>query len=251
MAEHVRIGIPIETSHQAHRDSVSDDTPTEPTITAAMEDYLKTIYRLEEDSLPASTQLIAERLGVAAPSVTGMLKRLADLRLIRYERYRSVELTATGRKAALEIVRHHRLLESYLAEALGYTWDEVHDEAERLEHTISEEFEARIDAALGFPRVDPHGDPIPTAGGAVHAVSDDRLSTLEIGERGTVCRVSDADAEKLRYLGGMGFYPEAAVLVVDRIPFNGPLRVRVGDTEHFLSVELANAIHVHREPETE
>lgn len=212
-----------------------------------MEDYLKAIYRLEEDGLPASTQAIAERLNVAAPSVTGMLKRLSELRLIRYERYRSVELTPTGRKAALEIVRHHRLLERYLAEALGYSWDEVHDEAERLEHTISEEFEARIDAALGFPTHDPHGDPIPTAAGTVGAVSDDRLTTLDVGERGTICRVSDSDAEKLRYLGGIGVYPDAEVRVVERIPFNGPLLVRVGDEEHFISVELANSVHVHRE----
>lgn len=211
-----------------------------------MEDYLKTIYRLEEDGVAASTQAIAERLSVAAPSVTGMLKRLAELRLIEYERYRSVELTTTGRKAALEIVRHHRLLESYLAEALGYSWDEVHDEAERLEHTISEEFEARIDAALGFPTVDPHGDPIPTATGAVRATSDDRLTSLGVGEHGTVCRVSDSNADKLRYLGGLGIYPDAAVLVLERMPFNGPLRVRVGDREHFIGVELASAIHVHR-----
>lgn len=245
------MSVPIETPQRARRERTQVPPAEAPAITAAMEDYLKAIYRLEEDGLPASTQAIAERLSVAAPSVTGMLKRLADLRLIRYERYRSVELTATGRKAALEIVRHHRLLEQYLAEALGYSWDEVHDEAERLEHTISEEFEARIDAALGFPTVDPHGDPIPTAAGAVHAVSDDRLTTLEVGERGTICRVSDADAEKLRYLGSIGVFPNAEVRLLARIPFNGPLRVQVGDEVHFISVELANAIHVHREPSTD
>lgn len=209
-----------------------------------MEDYLKTIYRLGEDGLPATTQAIAERLGVAAPSVTGMLKRLADIRLIDYERYRSVELTPTGRKAALEIVRHHRLLEQYLAEALGYSWDEVHDEAERLEHTISEEFEARIDAALGYPTVDPHGDPIPTAAGTVGPVSDDRLAAVAVGECRTICRVSDSDAEKLRYLGSIGVYPNAQVTVLERLPFNGPLRILIQGQEHFLGVELAASIHV-------
>jgi DtxR family Mn-dependent transcriptional regulator len=236
----------IESPHRARREKAHADAAASPAITAAMEDYLKTIYRLEEDGLPASTQAIAERMNVAAPSVTGMLKRLAELRLIRYERYRSVELTPTGRKAALEIVRHHRLLERYLAEALGYSWDEVHDEAERLEHTISEEFEARIDAALGFPTVDPHGDPIPSAAGVVGSVSDDRLTALGVGERGTICRVSDSDAEKLRYLGSIGIYPDAQVRVIERMPFNGPLRVRIGDAEHFISVELAAAIHIYR-----
>jgi DtxR family Mn-dependent transcriptional regulator len=237
----------IESPHRARRERTQDDAEVTPTITAAMEDYLKAIYRLAEHGQPASTQAIAEQLNVAAPSVTGMLKRLADLRLIRYERYRSVELTPTGRKAALEIVRHHRLLESYLAEALGYSWDEVHDEAERLEHTISEEFEARIDAVLGFPTVDPHGDPIPTAAGTVRTITDDRLTALAIGEQGTICRVSDSDAEKLRYLGSIGVFPDAGVRLLERIPFNGPLRVRIGDDEHFISVELANAIHVDRE----
>jgi len=237
----------IESQHRARRES-SHDADGNPGITPAMEDYLKTIYRLAEDGQPATTQAIAERLGVAAPSVTGMLKRLSEVKLISYERHRSVELTASGRKAALEIVRHHRLLERYLAEALGYSWDEVHDEAERLEHTISEEFEARIDAALGYPSVDPHGDPIPSAAGVVTSVSDDLLTSLASGSSGTVCRVSDSDAEKLRYLGSIGVYPEARVRVLERMPFNGPLRVRIGEQEHFISTELASTVHIHRDP---
>jgi DtxR family Mn-dependent transcriptional regulator len=216
-------------------------------ITAAMEDYLKVIYRLSEDGHRPTTQAIAERLGVAAPSVTGMLKRLAELKLVEHERYRLAQLTPTGRKVALEIVRHHRLLELYLAEALGYSWDEVHDEAERLEHTISEEFEARIDAALGFPTTDPHGDPIPSAAGAISRVSSDRLSSLQAGESATISRVSDADAEKLRYLGSIGLFPDAEVTVLDRLPFNGPLRVRIGADDHFVGNELADAIHVRRD----
>ncbi|MBA2454089.1 MAG: metal-dependent transcriptional regulator [Chloroflexia bacterium] len=210
-----------------------------------MEDYLKVIYGLDERGNRITTQAIAERLDVAAPSVTGMLKRLADINLIEHERYRSIELTDAGRKVALEVVRHHRLLELYLAEALGYSWDEVHDEADRLEHLISEEFERRIDAALGHPTFDPHGDPIPTIAGDVSAVPEDRLSTLEPGDSATVVRVSDKDAEKLRYLGSLGLYPEADVTVIERMPFNGPLRVRVGDDEHVVGLELAASVHVH------
>jgi DtxR family Mn-dependent transcriptional regulator len=209
-----------------------------------MEDYLKVIYGLDERGNKVTTQAIAERLEVAAPSVTGMLKRLADINLIEHERYRSIGLTDAGRKVALEVVRHHRLLELYLAEALSYSWDEVHDEADRLEHLISEEFERRIDAALGHPTVDPHGDPIPTIAGHVLAVAGDRLSTLEAGESATVVRVSDNDAEKLRYLGSLGLYPDVDVTVVERMPFNGPLRVRVGGDEHVVGLELAAAVHV-------
>lgn len=215
-------------------------------ITSAMEDYLKVIYRLAEDGRRATTQAIAERLNVAAPSVTGMVKRLADLKLVHHEKHRAVELTPAGRKAALEIVRHHRLLELYLAEALGYSWDEVHAEAERLEHTISEDFEARIDAALGFPTTDPHGDPIPSASGEIAAISDDRLTGLAVGEPAVISRVSDGDPDKLRYLGGIGFFPDAAICVVERLPFDGPLRVRIGDEEHFVGRELAESIHVAR-----
>jgi DtxR family Mn-dependent transcriptional regulator len=215
-------------------------------ITAAMEDYLKVIYRLSEDGKRATTQAIAERMNVAAPSVTGMIKRLAELKLVEHERYRWVTLTPAGVKAALEIVRHHRLLELYLAEALGYSWDQVHDEAERLEHTISEEFEARIDRALGYPTFDPHGDPIPSASGTIQAVPDDRLSVLEPGDRATISRVDDTSPDKLRYLGTMGLYPDTEVEIVERQPFGGPLLVRVGDTEHFVGSELADMIHVER-----
>jgi DtxR family transcriptional regulator, Mn-dependent transcriptional regulator len=215
-------------------------------ITAAMEDYLKVIYRLSEDGQRATTQAIADRMNVAAPSATGMIKRLADLNLVTHERYRSITLTSSGRKAALEVVRHHRLLELYLAEALGYSWDEVHDEAERLEHTISEELEDRIDAALGYPTIDPHGDPIPSRSGTISEVSDDRLSSLDVGDSATISRVADSDPEKLRYLGTMGLYPDTEISVVDRMPFDGPLKVRVGEIEHFVGTELASSVHVLR-----
>lgn len=217
-------------------------------ITAAMEDYLKVIYGINERSERVTTQAIAAQLDVAPPSVTGMLKRLSDLKLIVYEPYRSIELTESGRKVALEVVRHHRLLELYLAEALGYSWDEVHDEADRLEHLISEEFERRIDAVLGYPTIDPHGDPIPSASGDVSAVSDDRLAAMEAGESGIVVRVQDTDAERLRYLGSLGLYPDAVVTMIERMPFNGPLRVRIGEQEHIVGRELADAVHIHTEP---
>jgi DtxR family Mn-dependent transcriptional regulator len=209
-----------------------------------MEDYLKVIYAVEESGDRVATQTIAERLNVAAPSVTGMLKRLAELKLVEHEPYRATKLTPAGRKIALEVVRHHRLLELYLAEALGYSWDEVHAEADRLEHTISEAFEARIDAALGYPTHDPHGDPIPSRSGDIVAVSEDRLSTLETGCAATVVRVPDDDPEKLRYLGQLGLYPNAVIRVIERMPFNGPLRIDVVGSEHIIAVDLAAGVHV-------
>ena len=209
-----------------------------------MEDYLKTIYSLEESTGRVTTQAIADRLNVAAPSVTGMLKRLHDLNLVNHERYRSITLTEAGRKVALETVRHHRLLELYLAEALGYTWDEVHDEADRLEHTISEEFAARIDEVLGFPTTDPHGDPIPSVTGHVPTTSDHRLAEIEEGSRAIIVRVSDDDPEKLRYLGRLGLYPSAEITVLERLPFNGPLRIEVDGDEHILGLELAFDVFV-------
>lgn len=209
-----------------------------------MEDYLKTIYGFEESGERVTTQAIAERLEVAAPSVTGMVKRLHDLNLVQHERYRSIALTETGRKVALEIVRHHRLLELYLAEALGYSWDEVHAEADRMEHSISEEFEARIDEALGFPTHDPHGDPIPTAAGHVPEDSSHLLSDLATGAQVRVARVLSDDPDRLRYLGELGLYPDAELEVLEKLPFNGPLRIRAGGEEHILGLDLAADIFV-------
>jgi len=214
------------------------------TITPAMEDYLKTIFGLEEIGSRVTTQAIAEQLNVAAPSVTGMIKRLHDLKLVEHEPYRGVTLTEAGRKVALEVVRHHRLLELYLAEALGYSWDEVHDEADRMEHTISEEFAARIDEALGFPTHDPHGDPIPSLSGDLPEVSDKRLSDIEEGRKAVVVRVMRDDGERLRYLGRLGLYPKAELEVLEKLPFNGPLRIKVGEEEHVLGLDLASDVYV-------
>jgi DtxR family Mn-dependent transcriptional regulator len=214
------------------------------TITPAMEDYLKTIFSLEEAGDRITTQAIADQLSVAAPSVTGMVKRLNDLKLVDHAPYRGVTLTEAGRKVALEVVRHHRLLELYLADALGYSWDEVHDEADRLEHTISEEFEARIDHALGYPTHDPHGDPIPTVGGELPVATHLRLSELDVGQRATVVRIFHDDSERLRYLGQLGLYPNVTLTVLERLPFNGPLRIKVEDDEHVLGLELAAEVYI-------
>ncbi len=213
-------------------------------ITHAMEDYLKIIFKLEEEGSAVTTQSIAERLQVQSPSVTNMIKRLADLNLVEHRRYRGVVLTVSGRKAALEVIRHHRLLELYLADALGYSWDEVHEEADRLEHSISEEFEARIDRALGFPSVDPHGEPIPTVEGEIAEAIGLRLTELEEGDRAVVELVSDTDPEKLRYLGDLGLYPAADLTIVERMPFDGPIRIKVDETEHVLGHQLAETIMV-------
>jgi DtxR family Mn-dependent transcriptional regulator len=227
-------------------------TPTaipadQPQVTHAMEDYLKAVYRLRESGEPGgqvTTQRLADELGVTGPSVTNMVKRLHDLRLVRHTRYHGVELTPAGEKIALEVLRHHRLLELYLAETLGYAWDEVHAEAERLEHHVSEELEARMDSVLGHPTRDPHGDPIPSREGRIDPVAPDLLLALPSGECATVARVSDRDAEQLRYLGSLGLYPGATVTVIERLPFDGPLRIQVGGVEHIIGRSLAAAVHV-------
>jgi DtxR family Mn-dependent transcriptional regulator len=175
-----------------------------------------------------------------------MVKRLHEQGLLRHTRYQGVALTEEGERIALEVTRHHRLLETFLAETLGYGWDEVHAEAERLEHHISEEMEARIDAALGHPTVDPHGDPIPSREGAVAGAPDARLVDLAPGEAGVVRRVSDRDPDRLRYLARLNLRPGATVRLLEALPFDGPLRVRVDDAEHVIGQPLAAAVRVER-----
>lgn len=216
----------------------------QPRVTHAMEDYLKAVYRLRETGAQVTTQRLADELGVTGPSVTNMVKRLHDLRLLRHSRYRGVELTDAGTRIALEVIRHHRLLELYLSETLGMPWDQVHDEAERLEHHLSDDLESRMDSALGFPTHDPHGDPIPSRDGAIDHVSVVRLIDLESGQSRVVTRVSDRDPEQLRYLGGLGLFPGATVVVVERLPFEGPIRITVDGVEHVVGRPLAAAVHV-------
>jgi DtxR family transcriptional regulator, Mn-dependent transcriptional regulator len=219
--------------------------------TESIDDYLKTIYQLEEQGreAPVSTTSIADHLGVANGSVTGMLKRLASARpkLVNYARYSGVTLTPEGRKVALEVIRHHRLLESYLNRMLGYGWDQVHDEAERLEHVISEEMEERMAAALGNPQVDPHGDPIPDRDGNMTHPDYQPLPDLPLGQLAAITRVLEQDAEFLRYLSEQGLNLSTQVLVLEKAPFHGPLHLRLPgapQTELFLGQEAAEKILV-------
>ncbi len=213
-------------------------------ITRAVEDYLKAIYKLQGPGKPVSTATLAEKLGVAQASVTGMIKKLAGMKLARYTPYYGVALTREGEKVALEIIRHHRLLELYLAEAMGYTWDKVHEEAERLEHVISEEFEERMDELLGRPTHDPHGAPIPTKEGEIEDSPTQTLAEVDTGASIVIKRVSDRNPEKLRYLANLGLYPSVRLKVIDKAPFGGPICVRVGDKESYLGRELAGEILV-------
>jgi DtxR family Mn-dependent transcriptional regulator len=216
--------------------------------TPAVEDYAKAIFSLEaRGDEPVSTTALAERLGITAGSVSAMLKRLDELGLISHVPYRGVRLTADGRRIALEVIRHHRLLESYLAEALGMPWDMVHAEAEVLEHVISEELEQLIAAKLGNPTVDPHGDPIPTAELELEERSTDRMESLEPGDEGLFVRVSDSDPEMLRYLAERGISPGERFSVRDRQPFGGPLFVLFGEREHAIGGQLAGAMRVELE----
>ncbi len=196
----------------------------------SIEDYVKAIYKARlESSSDVSTQDLADRVGVSAPAVSRMLKRLAALKLAEHTPYAGVRLTEAGEKVAIEIVRHHRLLERYLVEALGYSWDTVHDEAEKLEHHISEEFEARIDALLGYPTTCPHGDPIPSRDGSVALISDHALSQHSVPEHLTIQRVSDRDAGLLRHLKSLGLLPGTAIRFLEQEPFGGAYIVQIGD----------------------
>jgi len=215
--------------------------------TEAVEDYAKAIFALQrQEGGAVSTTALAERLGVAPSSVTAMLKRLDELHLVRYEPYHGVRLTAAGERVALEVIRHHRLLEAFLADALQMPWDRVHDEAEVLEHYISEDLERRIAEKLGNPALDPHGDPIPTPELAMAADRTTALSRLAAGDVATFARVSDSDPEMLRYLAERGIRPGAQLRVTDVQPFGGPVFVAVGGREHALGGSLAQKMRVER-----
>jgi DtxR family Mn-dependent transcriptional regulator len=215
-------------------------------LSAAVEDYLKAIYLLQTTAAGATTTALAGALGVSAASATNMIKKLAARRLARHLPYRGVVLTPAGEKVALEIVRHHRLIELFLSETLGIPWDEVHAEAHRLEHVLSDQLEDHIAAFLGNPTEDPHGDPIPTKAGIVAPDTPRSLADLEPGARATIRRITDQDAAHLRYLQRLGLVPKATVELVDAAPFEGPLRVRVGSREHSLDRQLARHIRVSR-----
>ena len=211
----------------------------------AIEDYAKAIYALSRRARePVGTSELAARLGVAPASATAMLKRLDGLGLVSYQPYHGVSLAPAGERLALEVVRHHRLLESYLSEALGMPWDQVHEEAEVLEHYISEDLERLIAAKLGDPSHDPHGDPIP--GPDLRAPRDEGMPLAEAAEGKTVIfiRVSDRDPAMLRYLDKRGIRPGAALKVTGRQPFGGPLLVEVDGSEHALGDELVRRMRI-------
>jgi DtxR family Mn-dependent transcriptional regulator len=213
-------------------------------LSAAVQDYAKAIYALEAQEGSASTTALAERLAVRPGSVSGMLRKLSALELVEHERYRGVRLTARGRAVALEVVRHHRLLELFLVESLGMGWDEVHAEAERLEHALSEELEEVIAARLGNPTLDPHGEAIPTRELEVEEAGDACLYDLAPGTGATFVEVSDPDSEMLAFLDSQGIALGARVEVVERQPFEGPVFVRVGRNTRVLGAVLARAMRV-------
>ncbi len=211
----------------------------------AIEDYAKAIYALaRRGDGTVTTNALAERLGVTAGSVSGMVKKLAERGLAKHEPYRGVQLTAQGERVALAVMRQHRLLELYLAEHLGVPWDRVHEEAEALEHVISEDLEARIAAKLGNPTHDPHGDPIPDADLVIDEAQTRSLVDMQVGDRGRFVRVSDENPEMLRYLDGRGIALGDELEVVDRQPFDGPLTVRFGSKQEVIGGGLARAMRI-------
>jgi len=213
-------------------------------VSSAIEDYAKAIYALELRGGSVSTNALAERLGVTPASASGMVKRLCEMGLVEHEPYHGVSLTESGRRVALEVIRHHRLLELYLVESLGVPWDRVHEEAEVLEHVLSEQLEERIAAKLGNPTRDPHGDPIPTRDLTIEEGPTRSLQTLAAGDRGTFARVSDADPDMLRFLAERGIAPGDDFEVIEKQPFEGPLFVRFGVHVHVLGGALARAMRV-------
>jgi DtxR family transcriptional regulator, Mn-dependent transcriptional regulator len=214
----------------------------------AIEDYLKTIYTLAEVESPVSTSRIAEARQVKPASATSMIQRLARLNLVDYEKHYGASLTPAGQAIALEVIRHHRLIELYLMEALGFTWDEVHEQADILEHVISEKLEERMAAVLGYPTLDPHGDPIPSKEGTMVTVGTRRLASLTAGEAAVISRIpDDANSELLRYLAELGLVPGATVKVTAVAPFQGPITLQVADAERIVGYSAARSVLVELE----
>ncbi|HMB92788.1 MAG TPA: metal-dependent transcriptional regulator [Rhodothermales bacterium] len=212
-------------------------------LSQAVEDYLKTIYKLQDEGAVSTTD-IARALDVSSASVTNMVKRLSEMKMVAYQSYKGVRLTEAGEKIALEIIRHHRLLETYLKEVLGYSWDQMHKEAEQLEHHISEEFEDKIDELLGYPTHDPHGHPIPTRDLQIVEATTIPLTEAKPGQTVHIQHVSDDDSDLLHYLEDLGLLPQASVDVLKKAPFNGPLTLRVGGEEHIVGHEVASNVFV-------
>ena len=217
-------------------------------LTASVEDYLKAIYELERAGEAAATTELAARLKLAPPSVTGMVRRLAGQGLLTHQRYRGVRLTAAGRRAALKTIRRHRVIETYLVRALGFRWDEVHEEAERLEHAATEDLVDRMAVAVGEPTVDPHGAPIPTREGAVADLPFPPLAELPVGAAAEVMHVADEDPALLRYLASLAITPGCTVRVAARGPFGGPITLRIGRRTRVVGPALAERVLVRPRP---
>ncbi len=218
-------------------------------LTGPVEDYLKTVYELERSGEAAATTALAAHLNVAPASVTGMIRRLAEQGLLTHERYRGVRLTAEGRRGALRTIRRHRIIETYLVQALGYGWDEVHVEAERLEHAASDDLIDRMAATIGEPTVDPHGAPIPSREGAVDESRYRTLADVDAGATVEVMRVADEDPELLRYLSELDLRPGVRVRLVERAPFGGPITIRFRSKSCAIGPALAERVLVRRKGE--
>jgi DtxR family transcriptional regulator, Mn-dependent transcriptional regulator len=211
-------------------------------LTRSVEDYLKAIYQLSPEGRPASTSEIAHLLALSPPSVTGMVKRLSEHGLLEHVPYRGVQLTDEGRRAALRMVRRHRLIEAYLVEFLGYSWDTVHEEAERLEHAVSDTMIERMASALGNPEVDPHGDPIPSPDGSIHELASTPLSDVPVGETVEIHRVHESQPERLRYIASLGLRPGVRVTVLDRQPIDDLVTIEVDGKQHVVGRELGHVL---------
>ncbi len=218
----------------------------EQTLTISIQDYLKHIYELTDRGAPASTNALAERLKIKPASVTGMIQKLAASNppLVEYQKHQGVTLTKDGKKAALEVIRHHRLLEAWLVQTLGYSWDEVHEEAERLEHVISEDFERRIAAAMGHPLRDPHGELIPTADLKMPLDDSTPLSALRPNQTGRIQCVKAADDELLRHLESLGITPGASIEVKEYSSYDHNLTVKVGKKTSVLGLNITSKIFI-------
>ena len=253
---------------------MTDELRLQDIRTEAVEDFLKTVYLLQRQVDPVPTTLLAQALNIKAPSVTDMIRRLAGVEddrekkpkpdrtgdahvgdhafkpLLKYEKYRGVQLTVLGEKIALEVIRHHRLLELYLTQALGYAWDEVHAEADRLEHHISEQLESRIAEVLGHPDLDPHGDPIPALDGTISTRDLTLLSELAIGQHGIVSRITDQTPEVLRYFSELGMVPGSKIQLATRAPLGDTLSLTIGDEpqQHTISMHVARKVMVDAAP---
>jgi DtxR family transcriptional regulator, Mn-dependent transcriptional regulator len=215
-------------------------------ITVSTQDYLKNIYELTENGESASTNALAQKMNISAPSVTGMIQKLASEKpaLVEYQKHQGVTLTKEGRKAALEVIRHHRLLEAWLVQTLGYSWDEVHEEAERLEHVISEDFERRIAAAMGNPTRDPHGEPIPSADLKMPADDTTPLSSLRPTQSARIRRVDARDPDLLRHLDSLGLTPGTRIEITEYSTFDHNLTVKIGRRTAVLGLKITSKIFV-------